>query len=414
MPHALILTFVFPPDNVSTAHLVGEVAIGLRDSGYRVTVITTAPHSNRDPIAEEQQPLQPLWGGLLSRSDYHGVVTYHTAALTKSRSRFRRLMAWIVFHMISSIAGAILVKDVDVIIAPSPPLTVGLGAWLLSVRHRAPFVYNALELYPDIAVNLGLLKNRQLISLLHKLERWTYRKAAAVTASTPTIHRRLLERGVPPNKAIYVPNWVDTSEVRPLPKENEFSLENRIDQHFVVSYAGNIGLAQNLDDLILAASHLRGREHIKFVVVGDGVARNEIVRQVADQELDNVLVLPYHPYETVPLIYASSDISYVSIRPSVDSDAMPSKVYRIMSAGRAVLAVTTRDSDLAALVADARCGLVVEPNAPSELSEAILRLAADPTMVTEMGTAGRRYVEENYERNTVLRDYIIFIDSLFD
>ena len=161
MAHVLVLTLVFPPDGVSTAVIMGELSADLRKAGHDVTVVTTTPHYNRDAEAESRQPLVRMWGPLLYHSEFQGMRVLHVGMPRKSGKVLSRLLAWTQFHVLSLIAAVTLVRRVDVILAPSPPLTIGVCAWLLGCLYRAPFVYNVQELYPDIAITLGALKNRR-------------------------------------------------------------------------------------------------------------------------------------------------------------------------------------------------------------------------------------------------------------
>src|SRR6185295_13463997 len=170
MAHVLVLTLVFPPDGVSTAVIMGELSADIRRAGHDVTVVTTVPHYNRDLEAESRQPLSRLWGPLLYRSEFQGLRVLHVGMPRKSGRVLSRLLAWTRFHVVSLIAAALLVRRVDVILAPSPPLTIGICAWLLGCVYRAPFVYNVQELYPDIAIALGVIRNRRIIAMLLALE----------------------------------------------------------------------------------------------------------------------------------------------------------------------------------------------------------------------------------------------------
>src|SRR5688572_8663088 len=139
MARVLMLTLVFPPDGVSTAVIMGEVAADLKRSGHDVTVITTTPHYSRDTEAEARQPLRRTWAGILSRSEYAGVPVVHIAMPHKTANRATRVLSWIHFHVLSVIATLLLVRKVDVIVTPSPPLTMGVCAWVLGVLYRAPY-----------------------------------------------------------------------------------------------------------------------------------------------------------------------------------------------------------------------------------------------------------------------------------
>ncbi|MBT3943521.1 MAG: glycosyltransferase family 4 protein [Chloroflexi bacterium] len=411
MTHLLILSLIFPPDNVSTAHLMGELSGDLVARGDKVTVLTTMPHFNRDESAEKDQPIRPFWGPFLRKSEFNGATVYHTPSLSRLGA-LSRVLGWLIFHVVSLIAGLMLPRRVDVILAPSPPLTVGVVAWLLGLWHRTSFIYNAQELYPDIAVNLGVTKNRLLISVLYKLENFVYATAGVVTVISEPMREQILSKGVPPEKVVTIPNWVDTATINVLPKDNGFSREHGVENDFVVCYAGNMGLAQNFEEIIEAAAILRGVPGIKFMLIGDGVKRPEIWRMVEELGLSNVIVLPFQDYHLVPHIYASSDLSYVPLHGEVAAHALPSKVYRIMASGRTILAVARQDSGVSALVAKSGSGLVVEPGTGELLAEAITKAASEPGAVSAMGAAGREYVEQNYSRQKIVSQYAELISGM--
>ncbi|CAN5826913.1 hypothetical protein BH18ACI5_BH18ACI5_07450 [soil metagenome] len=146
LANVLILTLVFPPDSVSTAEIMADLALDLRDRGHSVTVLTTAPHYNRDATAEARQPLRPFLGRLLRRSDYQGVPVYHAAMPGKTPSVLKRIAGWLGFHLVSTIAGLVVIQRPDVMLVPSPPLSIGLSACVVNSLLRAPFVYN----FPEI------------------------------------------------------------------------------------------------------------------------------------------------------------------------------------------------------------------------------------------------------------------------
>ena len=405
MAHVLVLTLVFPPDGVSTAVILGELSADLKKAGHDVTVVTTVPHYNRDAEAEARQPLTRLWGPVLHRSEFEGVRVLHVAMPRKSKSTVLRLLAWIQFHILSLVAALALVRHVDVIVAPSPPLTVGVCAWVLGLWYRAPYVYNVQELYPDIAITLGALKNRWAISLLFALERFVYARGRFITVIAPGMRRRILKKGVPPDKVRLIPNFVDADDLTPGPKANPFSRQHGLDRAFVVAYAGNMGPAQGLDTVLDAAALLERESRVRFLLVGEGTSFDRLKQAVADRGLRNVLMLPHQPYAMVPQIYATSDLALVPLAVNTASDAVPSKVYRIMACARAVLACADPESDLAELVRVAECGRVVAPGSPKALANAIAAAMRDESACALMGEAGRRHVLTNYARPSISAEY---------
>jgi colanic acid biosynthesis glycosyl transferase WcaI len=412
--HVLVLSLVFPPDGVSTAVILGELSADLKKSGHDITVVTTVPHYNRDAGAEARQPLVRMWGPVLYRSEFQGVRVLHVAMPRKGKSVLLRLLAWIQFHVLSLVAALVLVRRVDVILAPSPPLTTGVCAWLLGLCYRAPYVYNVQELYPDIAISLGALRNRWVISVLFGLERFVYARARFITVIAPGMRRRILKKPVAPDKVRLIPNFVDADDMTPGPKSNPFSRQYGLDEAFVIAYAGNMGPAQGLDTLLDAAALLKSESRVRFLLVGEGTSFNRLKNLAHERGLTNVLILPHQPYATVPQIYAASDLCLVPLALNTGADAVPSKVYRIMACGRAVLACADPGSDLAELVRLAQCGTVVPPGSPKVLATAVAEAMRDVSACAVMGGAGRRHVLMHYARPSISAQYEALVREAAD
>jgi colanic acid biosynthesis glycosyl transferase WcaI len=402
MAHVLLLTLVFPPDAVSTAQIVGEMAVDLHALGHQVSVVTTTPHYNHDPDLLAQQPLRPWWGRLVQRSTLGGAVVYHTAMPRKTASIPKRLVAWLLFHALSLVVGVFALRRVDVIVAPSPPLTMGVGAWLLGAWHRAPFLYLVNELYPDIAIALGAVKNRTAIAALYALERFVYRRAALILPIAGRMHQRLLDKGVPADKVSLLPNFVDADALIPVPAPNALTRELALDHRFIVSYAGNLGPAQGLETLLDAAARLRDLERVVIVLIGAGTMWDTLERRIRDDGHHNVRLVPYLPFARVPEIYGATNLSLVPLAASTGADAVPSKVFRIMACNGAVLAMTDAHSDLAQIVGEAGCGFVVDPGSPEAIAGAIRRAAQDPATTAAMGAGARQLVLDRYARPVVM------------
>jgi colanic acid biosynthesis glycosyl transferase WcaI len=403
--HVLLLSLVFRPDNVSTAHIMADIAADLASAGHRVSVFTTTPHYNRDPPAEVTQRLRWCWGPLLQVSDYQGMRVYHVWMPRKGGSVFLRLAAWIWFHLVSTGAALILAARPDVILAPSPPLTVGVSAWIVGCLRHAPFVYNVQEIYPDIAINLGALKGRRLIRALHALEQFVYRRAHAITAISCRMRERLLEKGVPAEKVVVIPNFVDTETLTPQPKDNAFSREYGVVDKFVVSYAGNVGPAQGLECFVDAAVLLRDLPDVRLMLVGDGSLAASLRERASALHLTNVVVVPHQSFSRVADIYGASDVCVVAQAAATGSDAIPSKAYRIMACERPIVAATERSSDLAQLVLDAEAGAVIPPGSGAALAATVRHAVEHADEWRARGRAARWYVASRYTRPMVSRQY---------
>lgn len=412
MTDILLLSLVFPPDSVSTAQIMSELAVDLGKHGHRVTVITTIPHYNYDLKNERNQPLRPKWGKILSQSEYHGMTVYHTFMPTKGQNILYRILAWAFFHIVSIIAGLIIVPRPSIIISPSPPLTIGLCAWLLGILYRAPYIYNVQEIYPDIAIRLGAVRSRWAIDLLYRLEKFVYSKSSAVTVIAPRMREQLLEKGVSNDKVHVIPNFVDVSDLVPLPKDNDFSRKHNLYSKFVVSYAGNMGPAQGLEYFIDAANIMKEETGVYFLMMGDGILRESFRQKIEQYNLGNFVFLPYQPYSLMGQAYAASDLCLVPQAIKTGFEAVPSKVYRIMACARPVLAVTDQNSDLARLVSESSCGAFVLPGSVELLAEMIRRAYQNQQEWQKMGIAGREHVVRHYARETVTNQYHELIENL--
>jgi len=401
MANVLILSLIFRPDNVSTAQIMGDLALDFKARGHNVYVITTIPHFNKDAEALAKQPLKTCWGKILQISNYHDIEVLHTWMPRKGRSKLLRIIGWLGFHAISTIAGIFIRFKPDVILTPSPPLTIGVCAWLLSLWHKCPFIYNVQEIYPDVAVNLGAIKNKYIIMFFKYLESFVYNKAHALTTISNRMANHIYAMGVKKNKINVIPNFVDTEYFHPLPKVNSFSRRYRFTDKFVISYAGNMGAPQGLEILIKAAHLLQTEEGIHFLLMGNGSERSSLMEMIKNLSLTNITFLPYQSYTLMPEAYAATDASFVSQAPGTCNDGIPSKVYRIMACARPVIACTELDSDLAFLVSDSNGGIVIQSGDALTLTNSIKQIYDQLSNWQEKGVKARDYVVRHYSRSTV-------------
>jgi colanic acid biosynthesis glycosyl transferase WcaI len=411
MARVLIYSLVFPPDGVSTAQLMGELAEDLVAGGHEVSVITTQPHYNRDQVAEGAQPLRPKLGRLLLESDYRGIKVLHTTMPSDRNNWYDRLRGWIGFHIIGYAAGLRYVPKPDVIVVPSPLLTAALVAWAINRIRGGRYIYNVQELYPDLAVQMGRLRNPIALKSLRRIERFVYRSAGAVTGISRTICDRVVERGASQEKVHMIPNFVDIERLTPLPRENQFAREWCLGDDLIVSYAGNMGHAQGIETILEAAAQCSDTR-IRFVLIGNGVLSERIAAEVRERQLANVLMISHQPYARMPDVYAASDVCLVPLRAHVGGSALPSKVFRIMACGRPVLALCDPASELADVVNGAEAGVVVPSGRPDLLLDAVNELAENSERRAEMGRAGRAFAERFYARDVITKKYCELVTAL--
>ncbi len=412
MAKILLLTLVYAPDSVSTAMLMTTLAQELKKQGHEVTVLTTTPHYNEDRHAREKQPLTPTWKGLLYESNNDGIRVLHASIPVKGSRVGARLLDYLRFHAISTLAGLVSVGRYDVILAPSPPLTIGLSAWILGLLRRVPFIYNVQEIYPDVAVKLGVLKNPRTIRFFEWMEKFIYDRSKVVTVISEWFRRILVAKGVAENKLVVIPNFVDVEYMRPTPKANAFTTEHALENKFVVMYAGNIGLTQGMETILEATASLRHLSDLHFVIVGDGARRAWLETQLVTMQYPNVSLLPYQSPSVMPQLYGTSDLCLVPLKRGTAQDTFPSKIYTIMAAAKPVVASTDPDSELAWVVETAACGWAVPPDDATALATAIEQAYHSRTTLKAKGESGRRYVEAHHTSRAVGEQYDTLVRQL--
>lgn len=403
----LLLSTYFRPDIASTGVLMTQLAEELIRLGHQLTVVTSMPHYDGNRIWPEYRGrlhLREQQDGLTIRRVYLYVPQ-------QKESLMGRLLNYVTFNSLSVVTGG-LAGQHDVLLTPSPPLTNGASAFLLSRLHGVPYVYNVQDIYPDIAIRLGVLTNSKAITFFKMLERFVYDKATAVSVISEGFRRNLLAKGVPSEKIHVIPNFVDPNYVRVLPRQNRFSQEQGLDNYYVVLFAGNVGLSQGLEFALEAARLLADKPDILFAIVGGGAAKAGLEKQAEQMSLANVRFLPFQPHERVPEMYAASDLCLVPLRRGFTRDSVPSKVYTIMAAGKPLVAAVDEKSDTSQFVRETECGLLVPPEEPEALAKAILALYQDRVVGETMGLKGRERVEQEFTPQAVAQKYAAMLQQV--
>lgn len=399
----LFLSLTFSPDNVSTAQIMAGLAEDFARAGNRVKVLTSSPHYHRDLSMEAKQPLRPWFGRLIQRSEIGEVEIYHFWMPNKKIFPLFRIISWIGFHIMTILAVPFIRFKPDIVVACTPPLTMGINGYLLSKLMRCKYIFNVQEVYPDIAVNLGILRNKLLIKFFSRVEHFIYRHAAAVTTITDAMAGKIQQR-TNPDKVHLIPNYVDLKEMvsAVVPRENDFAKEHGLVGKFVITYAGNMGVPQNLG-ILVEAGKLLPEDFVVLLVGGGGDEKR--LRKIAG-ESKQIVFVDYQPISAMPAIYAASDLFYVGQSPDAAADGIPSKIYRILGNKKTILAITGKESDLAAFVREAGAGVVFDEISPEALAREIVSLRENSSAVNRYGTVGYDFVAKHFGRDVVVRAYL--------
>ncbi len=403
MARVLIHSLIFSPDGVSTAYLYTDLAIELKKLGHEVAVLTTTPHFNVDPEQQKRQPLIRKKGHWLFYSETGGIPVWHIGMPQKSADFGARMRHMFFFHVGALRFALQHVGKFDIVLSPSPPLTIGAISWLMAKWYKAKSIYNVQELYPDFAINQGVIKNLFLIWGLRKLEAFVYARSERVVTIGEKFREVVVSRGVSRGKVLTIPNFVDVDLYRPMPRDNPFARQHGLVGRFVVMYAGNIGLAQYWDPMLEAAE--RTRTEVLFVVIGNGSRKDWLAKEVRRRGLSNMLLLDYQPRERMAEINAGSDVATIIMDARVEDDGFPSKIYTTMACARPSVVCCSEGSELVRIVRESKCGMWARPGPTGDYIDALMAYRKDPNRITTEGAAGRVFVEARYSRQVVARLY---------
>ena len=395
----LILVNSFPPEIRSASHLFYELAESLVKKGYKVTVLTGLPRYNVFNLEEKYKRK------LFLREDMNGIEVVRIAVPPLPR-RFilARAVEHFLFTLVFSIEGVFLKKK-DIVLVYSPPLPLGLSASLIKFFRKTPFIFNVQDLYPQAVIDLGLLRNSFLINLARTLEKFIYKKADLITVHSQGNLDFLVSNGVKPNKISVVPNCVDTGLIKPENRINDFRQRYNLGNSFVVSYAGVMGFAQDLETVVESAKLLDSYKDIIFLLVGEGVAKEKLQNKAKELQLKNVKFLQMQPRRIYPQVLAASDICLTTLTKEVKTPVVPGKIMSIMAAGRPIIASLPLEGDASKIIKQAQAGIVVEPENPEAMSKAILELYKNKEKREICSKNARKYAEQNFSRNTCVQKY---------
>lgn len=371
--------------------LVYELTQYLAERGHDVTVV-----SGETGYMQRNMPKLP-WYQRIVRRERDGKVnvvrTYTYSEL--HRSYLGRLLSFISFSL-SCPLGLLSVAKPDVVLASSPPIFPMFPAWLICKLRRIPFVLEVRDLWPASAVQMGILKNRQLIGIMAWMERVLYNQSKRIVALTEGIRDDICSRGWSKNKVELVTCGVDFDKLYPDAPgaafiRDKFGWQDKK----IVLYFGALGEANNLPVTLRTAQRLQLREDIVFVLIGDGMKRAEIEKQAKELGLKNVLVLPPVPKDEARLYINAADVCLVTLRdiPLFDG-AIPTKLIDYMACGKPVLCGIRGEAE--SIVEGAGAGVMFEPDNDEQLGKLVVDLLRDKALAKKMGAGGLSYVQSRF------------------
>lgn len=394
MARIIFLNRYFYSDHSATSQILSDLAFDLAAAGQTVHVVTSQQIYD-DPAARlpSDESVRDV--------RIHRVATTHFGRANLLGCSLDYLsFYWSMWRRLLSLAeaGDILVAKTD------PPLLSVLA--IDAAKRRSSHLVNWLQdLYPEIAVELGVpLLKGPLASAMARLRNRSLRLAEANVVLGTSMAARVRACGVAQDRIQVIPNWTDDEKIVPVaPADNPLRREWRLEDKFVVGYSGNLGraheFAHEFETLLAAAERLREDSRIVFVFIGGGKQFDELAGRVHARKLERTFrFFPYQDRAVLKYSLSVPDVHWVSLPPRVEGLIFPSKLYGIIAAGRPVIAVTAEDGEMASLLREHGCGFAIAPGDSDNLARTIARLAEDEHTRQLMGSQARAMLDANFTR----------------
>ncbi len=390
----LLLTQWYPPE---PQKILSDLAESLQAAGHQVSVLTGFPNFPAGKVYPGYR--QRLW----QREDIGGIPVIRVPLFPDhSRSAIKRSLNIASFAWSATLLGSWLAPQVDVIHVIHPPLTVAWPAWWLGLLRRTPFTYEIQDMWPETLKATGMIRNNCALRFIGWWAKRVYRRAAAIRVISPGFRRNLIEKGVADEKIHVISNWVDAAFYRPLPPDENRAAEFGLAGRFNILFAGMMGAAQGLENVLLAAAELRDLPDAQFVFLGDGTALDSLRSMAADLQLSNVRFLGRHPQNEMPEFFAIADALLLNLSDDpLFEITIPHKIFAYLSSGKPILAAASGDP--AEVVNSAEAGFTCPPGNPQSLAQIVRQLySLKPEERRRFGENGRRAAVEQFGRKKIV------------
>ena len=406
----MLLLCYYKPEKTAGAHLAEDRNNALVQAGHKIRIYAPTPTRG---VSDE---VRAAYKKKKIETEQNGAIEVRRFALYREgRNPLGRALRYALLELEHLWFGLTAPKPDLMPVGSTPPINGFVAAALTKIR-KIPYVYILEDIVPDSMVNAGMTAEGSLIwKIGRKIEDFTYRHAAKIVVISDDFKKNIMAKGVPEEKIEVIPLWVNTDNVYNVPRQENVLFERyKLDRSkYYICYSGNIGHSQNLRLLLDTATALREElPDLRFVLIGEGAARDELERTIANEKLDNVILLPFQPYEDIAHVFSLGDAGLVISKGGIGESSIPSKTWSIMAAERPVLASFDEGSALTELIERAGCGIAAAADEIEPLKDAVRKLYNDRESAREMGLRGRRYLKENLDKDVCVGRFVRLYEEI--
>lgn len=405
----LQLTGYFLPEKAASIYLVENRLEAFSKNGFETVIYASRPTrglSDKEYNEYKNKKIEKMYNGNIH---VHRFPMYREGRNVLFRA-VRYSLNWII-----QLWYGMNEASVDCIYLESTPPIQGMLGSIIRIFRGIPFVYNLQDIFPDSMAGTGLARKGGFIWKIGRIiENFTYKHADKIIVISEDFKKNIMAKGVPEDKIVVVYNWVDQNKVVDVPREENklFDAYGLDRSKFYIEYSGNIGLTQNMDMLLECMKEFQEFcPDLHLVLVGEGAYKSQVEEIVKRDNLTNVHILPFQPYDDISYVFSLGDAGLVISKPGVGANSVPSKTWSIMSASRPVLA-NFDENELKDIISNNNCGIFTKAGDKESFKESILTLYNNRELAREMGKNGRTFVMENLTREVGTAKYVEVIKSV--
>jgi colanic acid biosynthesis glycosyl transferase WcaI len=380
----------FYPDVSATSQMLSDAAFYLAGKGHEIHVVTSRLSYEGDARLDASEvvngvQVSRLWSTSFGRGKIIG-----------------RAIDYVSFYISLFFCLLRILESGDQVVAKTDPPLVSIPVGAAARLRGARLVNWLQDLFPEVAVELGMQIPPIIVSTLTRLRNRSLLQAGQNIVIGEFMRNRVLKQGVSTDNTTVVPNWADGAALVPRTATNPLRKEWQLDGKFVVGYSGNLGQAHEIETLLGAIQQLSSDPFVVFLFIGGGALLDELKTRVGEPGMSNCLFQPYQPRQQLPLSLTLPDVHLVILKPELEGLIVPSKVYGVMSAGKPMLYIGDKEGEVASLVIEHGIGEVVAEGDSGALVSQILKMKENPETLAVMGDASRGLFDQHYSREMSL------------
>ncbi len=393
----LLVTDSYPPEIRSASHLMQELAEGLRDRGHKITVATSYPSYNLTD--ELKGKVFPEY----AREDNINIIRVKTLPHHKVNFLIRGIAQLSIPYIFLSKINKYLKDKLDIVIVYSPPVTLARVGKVIKRRSGARFIFNVQDIFPQNAIDLGVLKNRILIKFFENIEKNAYKSADRIVVHSEGNRDFIVNiKGATENKVHILHNWIDITTFVGRKRTGMFRRKYGLENEFIFLFAGVIGPSQGLDLILDIANNIKDMEDICFLIVGDGMEKERLLSRTQELRLKNIIFKPFVSKEDYPALVKDADVGLVCLSSLNKTPVVPGKILGYMAASVPVIAFLNKESDGHKIIRDAHCGCSEISDNVVTATQSIMKIYNERDRLKGYGENGFNYVKNNFERNVCI------------